>query len=581
MKSKIKNSRRQVLGGMAAAALATSLSTGFAKSRRRERREGSRSDSKSRRLRRETVRKVEGASAFGYTKFSQPLLIPPVKKPISRGTPPWEVGKVFHGVAPEYFDRRVAEEPSLYYPEKYPESYYEVHIKEFEGEVFPNVKTPCVGYDGISPGPTFHYRGCEPVVVRMHNHSHHELSTHLHGGHNPSHGDGYPNFFILPGRARDYYYTNTIPYHHGQPDVGEAPSTMWYHDHGMDVTAETCLQGLFGFAIQIDDFEQNLIDRKVLPGAEEDIVLGIADRRFNSDGTIAFDPLDHNGYLGDVYTVNGRAFPYFKVQRRKYRLRFLNASNARHVELRLSNGQPFVGIANDSWLLPRAISRDSILLSPAKRADVIVDFTNAPEELFLENILRQDDGRGPSGKLDRRDTEIPGENVMKFVVEGDPPVQDCSIKIGDELREHIPILPSEIEATRVFEFHRRKGAWQINNEFFDEFKSNACPRVGSAERWILRNGSGGWWHPIHIHLESHQIQSIDGRKPPAEWRYKSDVAMLGPNTEVELFMKFRTFTGPFVFHCHNLEHEDMRMMFVFDPIKDGPKSNQPLSAFYP
>jgi FtsP/CotA-like multicopper oxidase with cupredoxin domain len=82
-------------------------------------------------------------------------------------------------------------------------------------------------------------------------------------------------------------------------------------------------------------------------------------------------------------------------------------------------------------------------------------------------------------------------------------------------------------------------------------------------------------------LESHQIQKFDGQAPPAEWAYKSDVAMLGPTTEVELFMKFRTFHGPFVFHCHNLEHEDMRMMFVFDPIPDGPKSNQPLSHFYP
>ncbi|MDB4338945.1 multicopper oxidase family protein, partial [Rubripirellula sp.] len=550
--------------------------------RSRSRNRGGRSGSS--RLENETVKDAREGTPITFEKFTQAMPVPAVKQPLAVGkeNSPFVVGDCFHGVAPEYFTRTVSEDPSLKYPEKYPEKYYEMTIRDVIGEVIPGVQTPCCGYDGMVPGPTFKSRGLEPCVVRVHNETKYECSVHLHGGHNPSHSDGYPNFYVLPGRARDYYYTNTIPYHHGVPDVGEAPSTMWYHDHGMDVTAHTCVLGMAGFHIQIDDFEQSLIDNKVLPDDPYDIPLMIADRRFNEDGTIFFDPLDHNGYLGDVYVANGKAHPYFKVQRRKYRFRFLNGCNARHIELRLSDGRPFVGLANDSWLFPRSISRDTILLSPAKRADVVIDFSKVnANELYLENILSQDDGRGPNGKLDRRDTEIPGVGVVKFVIEGDPVPNDVSVDVGTELRDHIPILESEIEATRVFEFHRRKGAWQINQEFYDEFKSNACPRVGSAERWILRNTAGGWWHPIHIHLESHQIQSIDGKAPPPEWAHKSDVAMLGPNTETELFMKFRTFTGPFVFHCHNLEHEDMRMMFVFDPIKDGPKSNQPLSAYYP
>jgi FtsP/CotA-like multicopper oxidase with cupredoxin domain len=84
-----------------------------------------------------------------------------------------------------------------------------------------------------------------------------------------------------------------------------------------------------------------------------------------------------------------------------------------------------------------------------------------------------------------------------------------------------------------------------------------------------------------MHLESHQIQKIDGKIPPMSERFKVDTSMLGPNTEVEMFMKFRTFKGPFVFHCHNLEHEDMRMMFVFDPRADGPLKNQHIQQFHP
>lgn len=349
----------------------------------------------------------------------------------------------------------------------------------------------------------------------------------------------------------------------------------------MDIAGDTCVHGLAGFYLQYDDLELNLIRRNVLPADQYDIPVLIQDRRFNSDGTIFYDPLDHNGYLGDVYVVNGKAFPKFHVQRRKYRFRFLNGCNARHMELRLSSNASFLGLGTDSWLYPQAVVRSTLLLSPAKRADVIIDFTNAPNEVFLENILQQSDGRGPDGKLEDREVQIPGTQVLKFVVEGARRSDSATVSVGAPLRPHVPIRAEEIVETRVFEFHRRNGAWQINQKFFDEFRSDACPKLGTAERWILRNGSGGWWHPVHMHLESHQIQKINGTIPPLSERFKVDTTMLGPNTEAEIFMRFRTFRGPFVFHCHNIEHEDMRMMFVFDPRTDGPLSNQPLQQYHP
>jgi FtsP/CotA-like multicopper oxidase with cupredoxin domain len=549
------------LASLATAALAGSLSKGSAGNLEGDGRDG---------------------TQLNVPRFVQNLPIPPVKQPISTGVPPWEVGDCFHGVAPEYFDRSLAEDASLEFPQLFPEQYYELSIRETVGEIIPGVRTPLLGYDGIVPGPTFKVRSCQPIVVRQFNDLRDtELSTHLHGGHNPSHSDGYPNFYILPGKARDYFYTNTVPMLGGKPDFSECPSTCWYHDHAMDISAKTILHGLSGFFLHYDDLELELIRRNVLPADSLDIPVSIQDRSFNSDGTIFFDPLDHDGYLGDVYVLNGKAFPKMHVQRRKYRFRFLNGSNARHIELRLSDKSPFLGLGTDSWLYPEAIIRRTILMSPAKRADVVIDFTNSPNEVFLENILEQNDGRGPNGKLDDRDVRIPGTQMMKFVVEGPKQPNNATVREGTRLRPHVPIRPEEIVQTRVFEFHRSKGAWQINQKFFDEFRADACPKVGSAERWILRNGSGGWWHPVHIHLESHQIQKIDGKIPPLAERFKVDTTMLGPNTEAEIFMKFRTFRGPFVFHCHNVEHEDMRMMFVFDPRTDGPLSDQPLQQFHP
>jgi FtsP/CotA-like multicopper oxidase with cupredoxin domain len=133
----------------------------------------------------------------------------------------------------------------------------------------------------------------------------------------------------------------------------------------------------------------------------------------------------------------------------------------------------------------------------------------------------------------------------------------------------------------VFEFERRKGAWQINHQFFDENFANAIPKLGTMERWILKNGGGGWWHPIHVHLESHQLVKIEGRKPPRFQQNLVDTTMLGPGSEAEILIKFRTFQGPFVFHCHTIEHEDMRMMFVVDPRVEGPSSNEPITRVFP
>ncbi|MFT4560067.1 MAG: FtsP/CotA-like multicopper oxidase with cupredoxin domain [Planctomycetaceae bacterium] len=528
-----------------------------------------------------------GGTPFNYTPFTQPMPVPPVKQPLALGTPPFNVGNVFHGVAPEYFDRRTAEEINgarqpYFEDSRFPTAFYEMRMQHALAEIIPGVQTPIYGYDGLFPGPTFKARVGQPVLVRHWNDLQDvETSVHLHGGHNPSHGDGYPNFYVLPGKARDYYYTNTLPFENGVPDFNEAPSTMWYHDHGMDITDHNVWMGLAGFFLAFDDLEVDLINSNVLPGDPYDIPVVLMDRRFNSDGTLFFDPLDHNGTLGDVMVINGKAQPFFKVERRKYRFRFLNGSNARIWELRMSNGQPIIGLGKDTWLYPNAIERPSLLLGIANRADVVIDFTDAPDEVFLENILPQEDGRGPNGTLSDRKTEIPGVPIVKFIVEGPPQVNSATVDVGTPLRPHTPIHEEEVVATRIFEFERRKGAWQINHQFFDEHRADATPTLGTAERWILRNEGGGWWHPIHIHLESHQQIRQEGAIPPLEDRFKSDTALLGAGTEVELLMKFRTFKGPFVFHCHNLAHEDMRMMFVFDPRVQPTQSPQPIQQSFP
>lgn len=402
------------------------------------------------------------------------------------------------------------------------------------------------------------------------------------------------------------------------------------------------------------------------------------------EARIHFDPFDHNGTLGNIQVVNGAAYPKQEVKFHRYWLRMLDASLARmyNIEFWVVNPKNkerkrliFHRFGKDSWLFGTAIEQTSVFLSMAARADVCMDFGQLTSDAFkgfahddghfevlVVSTLNQKDGRGP-GHGDNEQTvadnprgaadEIREERdaplyLMKFIVKADahdhgtwpkasqdsgkdPYESDTTSKVmvaGMKLRHHhvldVP-KPGEI-FVREFNFERGRGAWQINKRFYDSCIANAVPQLWSTELWILRNRSGGWWHPIHIHLESHQqlfvrarnhrgqrivlcregydpkafdpglsegTEPLDLGKEILEWEQtfnpaiaasdrhnaatldfdaavwnlgiKHDTTLLGPNTEVHVLMRFRTMEGPFVFHCHNLDHEDMRMMYQMDP----------------
>ena len=296
-----------------------------------------------------------------------------------------------------------------------------------------------------APGPTIVTEYLAPVVLRNKNaltadrsgvnSTNHDVETsiHLHGAHAPAHADGFPDFYVLAGEARDYFYPNiapkatdpdtlVAPVRGGEFDTTWIPTTLWYHDHAMDITGFNVTRGLAGFYLVFDDRERELAAQGITPeiGARDrfdnplDLGLALQDQLFNPDGTLFYDFLDHNGRLGDVFTVNGVVQPRHRVERRKYRFRILNASNARAYELRLSTRQKMCIIGTDSWLLPRAIEVESFQIGHGQRHDVIVDFRDAPDEVYLENILVQTDGRGAKEVDPSQERDL----LLKFEVSG-------------------------------------------------------------------------------------------------------------------------------------------------------------------
>jgi len=339
-----------------------------------------------------------------------------------------------------------------------------------------------------------------------------------------------------------------------------------------------------------------------LPGFPDfDIPLVFADRLFDPrTGLLAFDTFNTDGILGNTFLVNGKVQPFFEVARRRYRFRLLVAGPSRFFEFFLTNpgnpGQkiPFWVISNDGNLLPRPVQVTSHRLGVAERADVIVDFAKIaqrfgnPARIRLENRLEQDDGRGPTGNI------LPaggGDQVLEFRLAGgavsdgsfDPePVAFPNVAATAADAVFAPISLPDISAvqprvTRTFQFERGDGGWQINGRFMDCTRVRFRPQADSAERWIISNDSGGWQHPVHIHLEEFRILSRNGVpvKPGNVEFARKDVMQLRFGESIEVLMRFRDNLGVYPLHCHNTVHEDHQMMLLFEVAPVGDTNRTP------
>ena len=491
--------------------------------------------------------------------FVVELPIPPVAESVQTLNPTPDINPVA-GEAPR--------PPHQRWNEFLPQKFYDIHEQEADHSFHPNLPLNKIwGFNGIFPGPTFHARYREPIVVRFRNDlpANHvgygipETTVHFHGGHTASESDGFPNDFYASGLFKDNHYPNFF----AGGDSREAQGTLWYHDHRVDFTTPNTYKGLVGFFLLFDELDSgDEKDRNQqalrLPSGDFDIPLVFADKQFTQFGELFLNPFNLEGFIGDRFTVNGVIQPFLRVARRKYRFRLLDAGPSRFYQFFLSSGQPFIHIANDGNLLPAPLTRTSVRLAVAERADVIIDFTNnrIGDEIFLVNRLAQEDGTGPSGGLLN-----PGTPILRFDVDRDAP--DHS-QVPATLRPLPPVGQSV--KTRRWVFGDDNGGWTINEKFFNVNEIRAIPKQGTSEIWVLQNDGGDWSHPIHIHLVTFRILSRNGRPPAPHEAGRKDTVELGPDDNVKVLIPFKDFLGRYPAHCHNLVHEDHAMMFRWDVV---------------
>jgi spore coat protein A, manganese oxidase len=422
--------------------------------------------------------------------------------------------------------------------------------------------------------------------------NHVRMMTHLHGAFVAADSDGNPAITPLgfgPGETQTVHYTNQLP---------ENPATLlWFHDHALGATRLNVFAGLAAAYILRDQFDTGTEPNPIgIPGGAYEIPLVIQDRQFSIDGKFFYPTSDIEGaiwigeYFGDVMLVNGKVWPFLDVEPRMYRFRILNGCNARILNLDLS-GLDFwqIGAEGGMWDIPVRTKR--LVLAPAERADVLVDFSRfAGGRLMLMNHRVPRPVSNPAPQLPQvmqfrvgRTVTQPGPNVIPSSLPGraanlGSPVNTRFITLNE-------IDPEEVE-------------WFLNlNAVHFEAPITETPRVGTIEDWVYVNMTGDT-HPMHSHLVNFQVV---GRTPfdveayeaaygtpngvpggidptpfatgpmeppePTERGFKETVKA-NPGYFTTIRAQYDLPDGvsapqTYVYHCHIVEHEDNDMMRPF------------------
>lgn len=458
--------------------------------------------------------------------------------------------------------------------------------------------------------PSRHILPWDPTIVTAKpKHGGIPTVVHLHGGISEPQSDGSSLAWFTAGfnetgptwKKSKYHYVNV-----------QHPGNLWYHDHALGLTRENLLAGLVGaYIIRNPNVEKFL---NLPSGQEYDRSLLVFDKSFAKDGSIYMNSTGNNPsihpqwqpeYFGDAIIVNGKAWPYLRVKRKKYRFRIVNTSNARFYRFALSNGLSMTQIGSDSAYLPMPVTVQKMLLSPSEIADVIIDFAHSStDEAILTNSAAYPYPSGDS-------VNNLNSKVMKFVIEEtkEPAKNQRDSRIPERLVRYPIPNKNDFAQTRyitLYEYESASG--EPTNLLLNGLPFLApvteTPRQGTSELWHIINLTDDN-HPIHIHLglffvlkqtkllKLEEFKSCMQKKnnavgcdiekhakgrviaAPANEKTWKNVFKMRPGFMTTILLRFSLLDShepyPFnasaepgyVYHCHILDHEDNEMMRPF------------------
>jgi len=485
-------------------------------------------------------------------------------------------------------------------------SLYRVRLIEFKSKLHSQLPpTRLWGYEGRYPGPTIEAQTDEAVSVRWENRLPKDhlfpidprvhgamppspavrTVTHLHGARTPSSSDGLPERWVKSGKSVTYFYPNH-----------QRAATLWYHDHALGITRLNNYAGLSGFYLLRDQEEQKLN----LPAGAYEICLLIQDRILNEKSQLVYRPTNDDGtplppgtwgpaFFGNLPVVNGAIYPHLDVEPRLYRLRVLNASNSRFFNLYFNLAKtpfdipsliPFYQVGSDGGLLPQSVKLQKLLLAPAERADLVIDFSaaNGKTATLANDAMSPYPGWQVPGPI-----YAPLNELMQFRVRLPiSPTKEFSIPQSTpftQLHDSSDFPTRDFVLQETFDKAGRTLGVRINRKGYDDPLSESV-KSGSTEKWRFVNNTDDS-HPMHLHLVQFQILERQGydpaalrkdevkligkpRKPlPNEAGWK-DTAVVNPGEVLTIIVRFDGYAGRYLYHCHMLEHEDNDMMRPYE-----------------
>ena len=482
---------------------------------------------------------------------------------------------------------------------------YEHDVKEVQLRVFDNTIPSCkkfpgtwfLSYNGTIPGATIRMPTGHESIVRFNNKIDYKngffkgefspclanngrqgrpFSTHFHGSASLAGYDGWAEDETCFGETKDYVYPNN------------RPNTGWYHDHALHITADNAYLGMAGMYITSSKKKDGGCGEPWnLENIEEKLLI-LCDKVLDNKCQLFSDIFNthQNNLYGDINLVSGIAWPKMALEPKWYRFRLLNAAVSRPWLLKIKDdklqdvGQNICKvIAADGGYrnTPASFPVDGLLLGVAERYELVCDFTKFKgKQMYLWNdfdpIMMAGVPYFCNSHLIARFDVASGTSIQnppafeEFNTSIEPLKPINKVLSQNDLNTALQMANAG-QAHRDFKFGRRNGHWTINGETWDTMKI-AASDVGQNtwELWRFDTG-GGWFHPVHIHLIDFFLIRREGGDNKGVRGYEQfspkDVFYLGPSTTVYVVARFGAHKGDYMFHCHNLIHEDNDMMRAF------------------
>lgn len=404
-------------------------------------------------------------------------------------------------------------------------------------EFIPGKPTEVWTYNGGVPGPLLRGRVGDRLIVHFKNSLPDATSIHWHGLRIPNDMDGVPDEpypAVAPGQTFDYSFV--------LPDAG----TYWYHPHV--ASALQTGNGMFGPLI-VDDPQEP-------PGLGDEAVLVLSDMAVDENGKLAAPDAGAEfgtlfGREGNLLLVNGKVLPTLHVRPgMRQRWRVINAAKTRYFQIKLADNQ-FTRIGSDGGFIESPQTLDSLLLTPAQRADVTLE--PVPPASATQLTLRwvaYDRGFGTA--FNRPDEDVLHLDFTGNVVKADPlPALHRDIPAADA--SNARAIDISLTESRTADGTVVMG---INGVPSWDAEPIMTP-MGERQVWTVKN-TFEFDHPFHLHGFFFQVLDVNGVAPTVrEWRDTVNVPVDGT---VRFVVNFNERPGMWMFHCHILDHADAGMM---------------------